>query len=323
MPTSPELISKTEISEYLISRLNANNLKDLARLYAEVYGTAAAVDYFPKKYDTAYTGVENIGFIAYNMDNLPVAYYGVIPCFIQYGNKVMLGAQSADTMTHPKHRYKGMFVELSNRTFDLCRELGVLLIFGFPNENSYHGAVNKLGWKMTGTMSCFTIPVKCLPLESISKRIGIFKKIYKRYSRFILDKELLPLQGIANSVLCDGFAGVCRSDMYLYYKTYNTAKVIRVGDSKIWINNKYSLVIGDMEGINEMNFNFVINKLKRIAGRLGLRQIQFHCSLGTSLHEFFAANYKATPSYPMLFQDFGSAIPPEKVKFTFADLDIF
>jgi hypothetical protein len=323
MQTSQEIISKTQSKEYSITRLSKDNLADVGKLYTEVYGSAPGIDYFPKKYDTTYTGVENVGFIAYNSENMPVAYYGVIPCFIQYGNKIILAAQSADTMTHPRHRYKGMFVELSNMTFDLCRQLDILLIFGFPNQNSYHGAVNKLAWKMTGTMTCFTIPVKSLPLESVSKKISIFNKLYKRYSHFVLNKKLLPLQGVANSVLADDFAGVCRSDEYLYYKTYNPTKVISIDDSKIWINDKQGLVIGDMENINEMNFKVVISKLKRIAMKLGKRQIQFHCNPGTSLYEFFAANYKATPSYPMLFQDFGSAIPPEKVRFTFADIDIF
>lgn len=323
MQTSQEIISDTQGKEYSITRLSKGNLADIGKLYTEVYGSAPGDNYFSKKYDTAYTGVENVGFIAYNKDNIPVAYYGVIPCFMQYGNKIILAAQSADTMTHPGHRYKGMFVELSNMTFDLCRELDILLIFGFPNQNSYHGAINKLGWKMTGTMSCFTIPVKTLPLESLSRSIHIFNTIYKVYSRFILHKNLLLLQGVANSAIADGFAGVCRSEEHLYYKTYNPTKVIIIDDSKIWINDKHGLVIGDMENINEMNFNGVISKLKRIAKKLGKRQIQFHCSPGTSLHKIFTLNYKAMPSYPMLFQDFGSAIPPEKLRFTFADIDIF
>lgn len=323
MPMLKEIISETVSQEYVVARLNKANLADVATLHAAVYGVAAEEGYFLKKYDTAYTGVENVGFIAYNMNKIPVAYYGVIPCFIQNENKTVLAAQSADTMTHPMYRYKGMFVELSNRTFDLCRELGILLIFGFPNQNSYHGAVNKLGWKMTGTMTCFVIPVKTLPLESLSKWVGILNKLYKRYSRFVVRKKLLPLKGVANSVREDGFAGVLRNDDYLSYKIYNPTKVIRVGDTKIWISDKHGLVIGDMEGVNEMNFNSVINKLKAIIKRLGMRQLQFHCSPGTSLHDFFLKQYKATPSYPMLFQDFGSAISPEKIRFTFADIDIF
>ena len=320
---SEEIISKTETKEYVITRLSKDNLADVAKLHAAVYGTAPAIDHFPKKYNTEYAGVENVGFVAYNKEGLPVAYYGVIPCFIQYGNKIILAAQSADTMTHPAHRYKGMFVELSNMTFDLCRELDILLVFGFPNQNSYHGAINKLGWQMTGTMACFVIPVKSLPLESLSKKIIFLKKLYRRYANYILGKKVLSMKGVANSVLKDGFAGLYRSDEYLQYKAYSSISVIRIGDAKIWISNKHGLMIGDMEGVNENNFEAVINKLKGIAKRLGVRQIQFHCSPDASLHNFFSMNYKATPSYPMLFQDFGSAIPPEKVRFTFADIDIF
>ena len=323
MQTSQEIISNTQNREYVVTRLNKDNLADVALLHKEVYGKSAPPDYFPKKYDTAYTGVENAGYLAYNMDMIPVAFYGVIPCFIHYEDKMMLAAQSADTMTHPKHRYKGMFVDLSNITFELCRELGILLIFGFPNQNSYHGAINKLGWKMTGAMNFFTIPVKCLPLESLSKRSGILKKLYNRYIHFILRKKLLPDLGVANSVIADGFAGINRSESFLKYKKYSPSKVIVMGDAKIWVSTKYGLMIGDIEGINKINFSIVIDKLKKMAKKLGVRQIQFHCSPGTSLHDLFAENHKASPSFPMFFQDFGSAIPPERVRFTFADIDIF
>ena len=313
----------TEDKEYTIARLNKDNLDDVASLHTAVYGKAAANDYFPRKYNTAYTGVEHVGFLAYSRDRQPVAYYGVIPCFLQSGNEMTLVAQSADTMTHPQHRYKGMFVDLSNMTFDLCRQLGISLIFGFPNQNSYHGAVNKLGWKMTGTLTCFTIPVKTLPLESLSKRMKLLKKLYGKYCQFILRNKLLPQNGVSNSVLGDGFAGMSRADGYLNYKTYSAAKVIAIGDSKIWFSNKQGLVIGDMEGVNGPNFLLVIDKLKKTARQLGIKQIQFHCSPGTDLHQLFMVHFNAVPSFPMLFQDFGSAVPPEKVRFTFADIDIF
>lgn len=323
MPTSPEIMNNSQNKEYLVTRLSRDNLGDLAILHSVVYGTQRLDDYFLKKYDTAYVGVENIGFIAYNRGNQPVAYYGVIPCFIQSGNEIILAAQSADTMTHPKHRYKGMFVELSNMTFELCRTLGIHLIYGFPNQNSYHAAVNKLGWQLTDNMAYFTITVKTLPLESFSRRSGLLHKLYQRYYAFILSKNLVPQQGLPNSVLADGFAGVYRSEEYLAYKAYNPGKVIGIADAKIWVSNKYGLLIGDIEGLTEVNFRVVIGKLKSIAKKLGVRQIQFHCSPGTSLYKLFAADYKPAPSYPMLFQDFGSVIPPANIKFTFADIDIF
>jgi hypothetical protein len=321
MPTSPGNIDHAETSEYSVARLNRDNLKDLARLHAEVYAAKKPGNYFLRKYDTAYTGVENVGFLAYNKNDEPVAYYGVLPCFIQFGNKTILAAQSADTMTHPMHRYKGMFAQLSGRTFNLCRELGILLIFGFPNQEFYKAAVGKWGWKETETMACFTIPARSVSLNFIQN--GFLKKLYKQYSLFILKRWLLSMNGVANSVLPGGYAGVYRGDEYLNYKTYNDSHVISVGDAKIWISFRQGLVIGDMEDINETNFKTVISKLKGIARKLGLRRIQFHSSPGTNLYQLFAANYKPKPFFHVIFQDLGSPVPLEKIKFTFADIDIF
>ena len=319
MPTSQEVI---ESKEYRVDRLNEKNLKDLAILHSEVYGTPVDENYFLKKYDTSYAGLVNVGYLAYNAEGKPVAYYGVIPCLIKFKDEVMLAAQSADTMTHPQHRYKGMFVDLSNRAFELCRQLGIRLVFGFPNQNSYHGAVNKLGWKMTEAMACFVIPVKTLPLESAARKMRL-SKIYRKYARLILRKKMLSLHGTHNSVVADGFAGVLRNEEYFAYKTYSPTRTLKIGDASVWISNRPGMFIGDMENVNEKNFEVVINKLKRIARILGITPIQFHCSPGTTLHRLFSQKFEATPSYPELFQDFGSPIAAEKVKFTFADIDIF
>ena len=322
MLTYPETMSKTINTEYAIVRLTRDNIKDLAKLYLEVYDSRIGEEYFIKKYNTAYTGVENVGFLAYSKSNQPIAYYGVIPCFIKCEKEIVLAAQSADTMTHPKHRYKGMFMELSEKTFDLCKELSIRLVFGFPNQNSYYGAITKLGWKETEKMDCFTIPVNALPLKSISQKLKL-KKLYNQYSEFILKRKLIPSNGVANSVLHDGFAGVYRSDEYLSHKTYSGARVIQIDNSRVWINNRNNLLIGDMEGVIEKNFSRVISKLKAIAWQLGLKQLQFHCSQETGLHKLFKSSFKSSKSFPVLFQDFGSSIPLEKIKFTFADIDIF
>ena len=115
MLTSPEVINSIGSKEYSLERLNKDNLNDLTILHSEVYNVSRPDNYFRKKYNTAYTSLENVGFIAYSKEHQPVAYYGVIPSFIQFENEIILAAQSADSMTHPRHRNKGMFNELSNR----------------------------------------------------------------------------------------------------------------------------------------------------------------------------------------------------------------
>jgi hypothetical protein len=133
----------------------------------------------------------------------------------------------------------------------------------------------------------------------------------------------LPLHGIANSALADGFAAVYRDEDYLEYKLYSKTKVIGIGKVKIWISNKHGIMIGDINGLTNANFIATIKTLKWMAKLAGIRQIQFHCSEGAALQQLFSLHYPALPSYPVLFQDFGAAIAPEKIKFNFADIDIF
>jgi hypothetical protein len=323
MPTSPEIISNTEHKGYSIVRLSKDNLHDLASLYSEVYGHPVPHDYFPKKYDTAFTGVQYVGFIAYNREKLPVAYYGVIPCFLQYEDKIIVSAQSADTMTHPMHRHKGLFVELSKMTFALCRDLGIGLVYGFPNQNFYLAAMNKLDWKETESLDCFIIPVKGLRFESFSNRLPFLKGAYKAYTRVILKKYLLPIQGISNSVISDGYGGVYRDDRYFHYKTYSQTSVMEIGQSRVWFKIRNGFIIGDLAGADEKIFQVLMEKIKKIARRIGVNKIYFHVSRNTRLHALFAALYPATHSFPVIFQDFDSGIPIEKIKFTFSDIDIF
>ena len=312
----------TETKEYRIERLNGSKLQDLETLYTAVYGYNPVKDYFKKKYNTAYTGAEYIGYIAYNQENIPVAYYGVTPCFIEYNNQIVLSAQSGDTMTHPHYRYKGMFVELSKITFDLCKAAGMRFIFGFPNQNSYHGAVHKLGWKMTETMESFTIPVNALPLESLSRRLRLPKWIYEQYVKWILHNYLLPQKGILNSGITRECGGTYRDEKYFQYKTYSRTYVIKIGSAKIWIKIGNGLIIGDLE-IEDQDFDAVMDAIKKLTKRMGLLQVFFQTSPDTRLHTLFAGRYKSKPSFPILFQDFGAEIPLDKIKFTFADTDIF
>lgn len=83
---------------YTTERLSVNNIADLAVLNLAVYGREPAPGFFQKKYDTVYTGTNHIGFIAYNLQHLPIAFYGVIPTMLWGNGQAVLAAQSADTI---------------------------------------------------------------------------------------------------------------------------------------------------------------------------------------------------------------------------------
>ncbi len=307
---------------YHIERLSKKNIGVLNQLYHDVYGRFNAEDYYTKKYDTAYTGVEYIGYIAFDEHRKPIAFYGVIPCFIRHSDQLYLAAQSADTMTHPKHQFKGIFVQLANLTFDLCREEGISIVFGFPNQNSLHGFLVRLKWQMTETLDFYDIPTGFVPIEGIVRKIPFLSNAYERYQEYILKDYLVPRKGIENSSFKDGFAGVNRNAHYLNYKSYHDTQVIRVGDALLWIKIKNGLIIGDIN-CREDEFDQMMSEVKKIALKLGLKRIQFHTSHQTRLSALFSSRYDAVPSFYVLFKDLGARIPLDAIKFTYADVDTF
>src|SRR3954463_6072457 len=153
--------------EYRIERLTKDKLQDVLILYRTIYRRNSEIDYWIKKYNTAYTGAEYIGYIGYSRVNEPIGYFGVIPTYIKYKGKIFLSGQAVDAMTIIDHRYKGVFVELAKNTFELCKLNGIKLLFGFPNQNSYQGLINNLGWKIAGHMQRFKIPVNTFPFASL------------------------------------------------------------------------------------------------------------------------------------------------------------
>ncbi len=259
--------------------------------------------------------------MAYSPDHIPIAYYGVIPCLIQYKDHLILSAQSGDTMTHPGFRLKGLFVELSAITFELCRTSGIKFIFGFPNQNSYHGAI-KLGWQMTDTMDRFSIPIASFPLQSLSDRFPWTRPLYAQYVKWILRKYSQASAGLPNALLSEGFGGIYRDDRYLQYKTYSPTRVLRIGEALAWVKIRGGLTLGDLH-VGDQHFETTMQGLQKIARYLGVKNISFQASPGTRIHGLFAAKYEPIPSFPILFQDFGSGIPLQEIKFTFCDIDIF
>lgn len=305
---------------YTIQRLTADRLNDLASLYKAVYGHQQAPGYFAKKYDTAYTGAAYIGFIAY-CDDLPVAYYGVIPCFIEYDNMVVLAAQSGDTMTHPEHQKKGLFVQLAQRTYELCKSSGIQLVYGFPNQNSHRGLI-KLGWTFTENLDRFPIPMKTSAVERIAFKIIRKSRTYKDHIQRVLHDCILPQPGLPNTLTVEGFGGVHRSEAYLEYKQYTGSMVIQAGSAKAWIKIKQGLIIGDLH-VQPNDFDNTMDTLVQIARQLAVPSVTFQVSPGTQLHSLFAAKYKPVPSFPAGVLNISNNIPVDRLKFTYADIDIF
>jgi GNAT superfamily N-acetyltransferase len=103
------------------------------------------VDYWKWKYKNNPAGFfPNLIRIA-DYQGTPGSYYALIPYRIRAGGRVLLAAQSLDTVTSPKYRRQGLFQTLARKTVEEAANNGVFLVFGYPGRMSYGGFL-KIGW---------------------------------------------------------------------------------------------------------------------------------------------------------------------------------
>jgi len=97
--------------------------------------------------------------------NVLVGHYAVVPMAVEIDGVQSNAALSVDTMTHVKHRGRGIFAFLASETYKECQKRGLALVYGFPNENSHKGFVNRLRWHSFGHMKNMR---KKLPIDAKS-----------------------------------------------------------------------------------------------------------------------------------------------------------
>lgn len=307
--------------EYYFKEVSSENISDIKYLIKEIYGRDDNLDRLHKKYDTTMFGEYTIGYIAYcNKNSLPAAYYGVFPVNFYYDDKIILAAQSGDTMTHPNHRRKGLFVKLANKTYDLAREKKVKFVFGFPVEASYRGFVKKLNWEHYNNIKKYTFYIPTLPYSVIEK---ISVKFYFKIVNVIIDKFKSSKEYPFSNRTTDNPVVDRSPELYSYKRKTENYNILFFG-LRIWfkVKNK-SLLIGDLEYDNKLTIQKVIQRLKFFAGMLGLVRICFYLSENSLLNQKLEKYYVSKEGLAIGFLNFNADIPLGKMSFTYADFDTF
>lgn len=88
------------------------------------------------------------------------AIYTYLPLVLKCMGKLVNGMQSFDTLTDKNHRSKGLFIKLASKIEKEESLKNNELVYGFPNENSVHGFVNKLGFNYFGEVPFLIKPLK-------------------------------------------------------------------------------------------------------------------------------------------------------------------
>lgn len=303
--------------EITIERLDQTNINSLPVLYHAVYGRKMTAAFFEKKYKTVYAGFVYAGYIAFTKSHRPVAFLGAIPCELNYDGKFIAAAQLTDGMTDPVYQGRGLFAHLIEKITELCKQNNVRFLFGFPNQYSLPVFLDKQEWQEYGKMDLFCLPIQALPLEKISRKLSAFTYLYNSYLHRVLKRYIHP--STTNMPPVD--PGIYKNDDYTKY-TYQDSIVISIRHVRVRIKIKHGMRIGEM-AVSENEFDEVMNDLKKLACKLGVDTITFHCSTGCELHRLFAERYESISSFTIVSKDLGSGIPLGALKFTYGDIDIF
>ena len=309
---------------YKASRINRDNYKDFVIIHREAFKSNVRSDFPEKKFDTLkISGVENIGYIIYYSDNLPVAYYGVYPVFASIGKKKVLTGQSGDTMTIPAHTGLGLFISSAQLTHQLCRQYDIKGVFGFPSPPSFRTFKKKLDWKFNEYIIKYTIKVPAIPAAYFAEKIKFLRIPYLWWVRMVL-LFYRKSDFFEGSVISNGQDGILRNRAFWNYKmrSYDIF-AIRTGGTEVIIKTNGTLSIGDANINNETDLRPLLRSLKILAFLTFNVHIVFCISEGTLLDKRLGKVKRGTPVLPVGYLNLSEEYDLSSLKFTYFDFDTF
>jgi hypothetical protein len=309
-------------SEYNLESFDESHYSKFKILYRNAFGKTISIDECKRRFDTKARGLEFVGFIALQGANgMAVAFYGVFPLKIKTGQSVMLAAISGDTMTHSQHRKKGLFLRLAAMTFEKCRKLGIVLVFGFPNNQSYYGFTRHLGWQHSNDLTewNFSFRFKISPVHKLLKHATFLRPLFTAYARLLLNNYIVTDIDSFDNSHGETYGIVRRDRDYINYKRGNERIFIKIDNVIIWVRLSELLWIGDFSDLGQVNQS-VLKKIKKIARLLGYNSIRYAVNKEISLPEAMK-DFKAIESIPLCLKYLEEERKFPELLFTTADFD--
>lgn len=264
-------------SEYVFEAFDESHYSKFNKLYENAFGKKMPITEFKKRFDTQALGFKFVGYLALLRNTgEAVSFYGVFPLKIRIGESDFAAAISGDTMTHKNHRRKGLFRGLAGMTYQKCRELGFVMIYGFPNQQSYHGFVHSLDWKHVNDLIEWNLSFrfKISPLHKFLKRANYLFPLFNSYAHRVLKKYMVSDINSFDNSNGDKYGIVSRNDHYIHYKQSKERIFIKIESVIVWIRLSDVLWIGDFSDLGQVN-KIVVSKLKHIAKLLGYNTIRY------------------------------------------------
>lgn len=148
------------MENYSIHKLEKENFEQLVPLMKDCFGMNVDVNYFKWKYFDNPSGFVEGYYAKCLFSGEIAAYYGGIPQTFFYKKKTYKVIQSCDTMTHSKHRRKGLFEMLTKHCDSELEKRNELFVIGFGGSKTAPGYI-KYGWKLLFEVrNYFILPIQ-------------------------------------------------------------------------------------------------------------------------------------------------------------------
>ncbi len=118
--------------------------KEILSLFEKVFGRPMSENYWRWRFANNPNGLLLIE-LAWDGPTL-AAHYAVSPVAVSVEGVDFLTALSMTTMTHPDYRGCGLFQSLAESVYARMSNLGMSLVWGFPNRISHRGFIRELSW---------------------------------------------------------------------------------------------------------------------------------------------------------------------------------
>ena len=299
-------------------RVTKEKIKDIISLFKSVYGKQTSASYWQKKLDTAVYGPSYLGSIIYDEHKRAVAFYAVYPCRMNLNGKTVLGAVAGDGMTLREYRRRGLFEDLLKITHDLAKANGIEFIFGFPNQDS-ENTFSRAGIpNEKGSMKIYSLGVRAFPLAKMS----FLDFLTRPWQKLILSKYLSEVK-VTDETEKDNDRVIHDIDFYSYKNGMNRS-LLQIAGRRVWIKIDKVMRIGDLEGMNNVNQNAMVKKMRRLAMWTGCTEIQFAANFNSSFTDELIRAGAKVASFPIVQIDMRKdELPDPLVNYKMCDNDTF
>jgi hypothetical protein len=321
-------------SDYEFVNFTSAQMPNLEALFSQVYGNRElAATYINDRFNTNSFSLPPIGFLAYpkhgNSINckVPSAYYGVFPTVASFRGVKILIAQSGDTMTHPCHRGKGLFVTLGHLTNAVARTAGIEFIFGFPSPLSLPGFKKHLGWQFPFQMLQFSRCLVNIPTGLLRKKLGFPSTQIPLLAKLYVER--LSLNDCSGNPLlqsCPSIFNIPRSTEYLNYKKLNSPLKTLLSTNDLTAALKFdgNINIGEIfQTGNCISMIKLISQIEKIALLSGAIQIRSFFSPESRLCALLSPFGRISTAMPFGYLNFNSRLDPSKLELSLLDFDYF